>query len=113
MVLKGNLEEMYVFACLDSRIGKGSKETFKKTWEALDAELEAVIKMRESLDGKEKIYQPEMIKIIGKKRYEEVKGRELDVFLDCEDDPDKSTSRVWARREDFERYLKLYTNQKL
>lgn len=57
----------------------------------------------------ERIYQPEMIKILGKKRYEEVKGQELDVFLDGEDYPDEM---FYSMKEDWERILKLPTNPK-
>ena len=46
---KENLEEMYVFACGDPKTSNGTKEVLKQTWEALSAELEADIKMQESL----------------------------------------------------------------
>ena len=48
-VLKDSLEEMYNFACIDTKTTKDAKEDFKRTWEALDAELEADMKMTESI----------------------------------------------------------------
>lgn len=56
-----------------------------------------------------RIYRQEMLDVISVRKFEaaRVSGR-----LKCHKDGSRN-SKVWARREDWEQYLKLHTNKKL
>lgn len=57
-----------------------------------------------------RIYRKTMVETVGRVRYDEA-VRKGWLFVQ-KHDPMKTTSRVYARREDWGRFLKLHTNKK-
>lgn len=56
-----------------------------------------------------RIYRQDMITVVGKSKFEHARRNGmLPTFKDGE-----NNSKVWARRSDWETYLKLHTNQKI
>ena len=58
-----------------------------------------------------RIYRQQMIEIVGRRAYEE--ALEKGWLIIQKHDPEKSNSRVYARRSDWERFIQLHTNQKI
>lgn len=83
------------------------KATVKEAVKDTLAELN--VKMYPKQSGR--MYRRQMIEILGRVRYDEA-VREGWLIVH-KHDPLKTTSRVYARIEDWERFLKLHTNQKV
>ena len=58
-----------------------------------------------------RIYRRQMVEIIGRVRYDEAVRRGW--LIVQKHDPNKASSRVYATRESWERFLKRHTNWKL
>ncbi len=105
------LKLMYEFA-EDGTVVEELRNGLKKTWLALDASLVADIKSTETFGtpSEGRISRQDMIKIVGKKALEKafIQG---DLFT-ISDDPGDPDSDYYVLKEDWDRFIKLYTNQK-
>jgi len=67
------------------------------------------LKLKPSRLSSGRIYRQDMIAIIGERRFEKARR---EGYLPTQKDGPRN-SKVWSRREDWERFLAMHVNQKL
>jgi len=76
---------------------------------ARDVAISTVAELKTTKSGR--IYRRQMVEMIGRGMFDEaVRKGWLMVF---KHDPNKANSKMWARIEDWDRFLKIHTNRKI